>query len=74
MDLYLPGSVVSWLESCPVHQNIGGFIPSQGAYLGCRLDGPVCVGGGEGGRKVSGTWGKQPIGVFLFPILSIINN
>ena len=26
---------LSWLEHCPIHQKVGGSIPSQGTYLGC---------------------------------------
>ena len=28
----------SLLECCPGHQKVGGSIPSQGTYLGCRFD------------------------------------
>ena len=38
---------LSWLECCPVHQKVGGFIPGQGTYLGCGFNPwsqsqPVC--------------------------------
>ena len=26
---------LSWLESCPVHQNVAGLISQQGTSLGC---------------------------------------
>ena len=29
---------LTWLECCPIHQKLGGSIPGQGTYLGCRFD------------------------------------
>ena len=29
---------LGWLEYCPIYQKVAGLIPSQGTYLGCRLD------------------------------------
>ena len=29
---------LSWLEPCPVDQNVAGSIPGQGTHLGCGFD------------------------------------
>ena len=40
---------LSWLEHPPVHQKVGGSIPSQGTYLGLEFS----PGRDEYGRQVS---------------------
>ena len=44
---------LSWLEHCPVHQNVAGSICGQGTYPGC------------GFYPSRGTYGRQPIDVSL---------
>lgn len=29
--------LLSWLENCPIYQNVAGSIPSQGINPGCRF-------------------------------------
>ena len=50
-----------WLEDHLIHQNVGGSIPGQGTYLGCRFYpwSGVCMEG------------NQPILLSLSPFLSL---